>query len=179
MIVRTPNGKFVKYSTCAGCRSTKTKFVRNTTGGKLDIHKAIKPIVPKGGITLPGTNYCGPYNRMDLSKEGTVCRSHDLCYGAQHNKQKCDKKMISDLRQVQPSPVVEAVNKKIVQGVIGVKSKLGLGVKHAQQRSVKKVTQKEEKLRSMPLAGVKWTDKLAEELHKQVSSQTCRSITSR
>ena len=93
--------------------------MRNTTGGKLDIHKAIKPIIPKGGITLPGTNYCGPYNRMDLSNEGTVCRSHDLCYRAQHNKQKCDKKMMSDLRQVKPSPVVEAVNKKIVQGVIG------------------------------------------------------------
>lgn len=138
-VVRTSNGKFMEYSTCASCRSTKTKFVRGTTGGKLDIHKAIKPIVPKGGITLPGTNYCGPYNRMDLptkNKLDSVCRSHDLCYAA-GNKRTCDKKMMSDLKQVKPSSVGEAVNKKIVQGVIGAKSKLGLGVKKKCHRKKK------------------------------------------
>ena len=67
-IVRTTNGKCMKYSTSAGCRSTKSKFMRNTNGGKLDIYKAIKPIVPKGEITLPGTNYCGHYNRKDLPR---------------------------------------------------------------------------------------------------------------
>ena len=142
-VVRTSNGKFMEYSTCASCRSTKTKFVRGKAGGKLDIHKAIKPIVPKGGITLPGTNYCGPYNRMDLptkNKLDSVCRSHDLCYAtgdaAQH-KRNCDKKMMSDLKQVKPSSVGEAVNKKIVQGVIGAKSKLGLGVKKKCHRKKK------------------------------------------
>ena len=56
--------------------------------------------------------------------------------------------MISDLKQVKPSLVEEAVNKKIVQDVIGVK-KLGLGVNKITQK------QKVEMLRSITC-----TDKL-------------------
>ena len=37
--------------------------------------------------------------------------------------------MLKDLKQVKPKTVGESVNKKIVQGAIGVKNKLGLGVK--------------------------------------------------
>ena len=60
---------------------------------------------------------------MDLytnNKPDRFCRSHNL-RSSELDNQKCDKKMISDLKQVKPSLVEEAVNKKIVQDVIGVK----------------------------------------------------------
>lgn len=48
---------------CAECRITKSKFISNTTGGSIDIHKAIGKLPkPKGGWTLPGHKYTGPYN---------------------------------------------------------------------------------------------------------------------
>ena len=53
-------------------------------------------------------------NRMDLhtnNKPDRFCRSHNL-RSSELDNQKCDKKMISDLKQVKPSLVEEAVNKR-------------------------------------------------------------------
>ena len=53
--------------TCASCGITKTKFVKKD-GGAVDIHKAMLPMLPEKGLTLPGYKYCGPGNPLDLGK---------------------------------------------------------------------------------------------------------------
>ena len=43
----------------------KTQFVKENKGGKFAIHKAMLPLLPKKGLTLPGQRYCGPGNLLD------------------------------------------------------------------------------------------------------------------
>ena len=57
----------MRTSTCVSCGITKTKFVKKY-GGAIDIHKAMLPLLPKKGLTLPGHKYCGPGNPLDLGK---------------------------------------------------------------------------------------------------------------
>lgn len=123
--------------------------------GAMDIHKLIGKLPrPKRGWVLPGHNYTGPYNPLseqldenDLpivkpyNKVDEVSMRHDICY-RDHPKDKrgCDEVMLHDLDLIQPENFRERIDKSLVKGVITAKNKLGLGIK--------------------------WTNNLADELHK-------------
>ena len=77
---------------------------------------------------------------------------HDIGYDkaqSKSDKHKADRRMLDSLGKTKVKGVRENIEKKILQGVIGAKYKLGLGLK-------KKAL------------NIQWSDQLAEELHKPV-----------
>ena len=86
---------------CWSCGIIKTQFVKENKGGKFDIHKAMLPLLPKKGLTLPGHRYCGPVNPLDngpLTNElDAISMEHDYCYSSNIPKSECDKNMLGKL----------------------------------------------------------------------------------
>ena len=116
-------------------------------GNGFDIHSLIGKLPrPKKGWVLPGYRYCGPFNPLEeqvdengkallehqpYNQVDDVCRIHDNMYSKARNKadkHKADKVMLDNLKKLKPKNFREKVDKKIVQGVIGVERKLGLGL---------------------------------------------------
>ena len=101
-------------------------------------------------MTVPGYNYCGPGNPLNNGKPvnelDAICERHDYCYSKPNlNKNDCDK-MINEIKTSKSSTIGEKLSKYlIVKPIILGKYKLGLGSK--------------------------WTDKLAEELHKPINKK--------
>ena len=88
---------------------------------------------------LPGQE---PYNQVDR-----VSLFHDICYrdnDTKKGKSECDKKMLVSLREIVPKGMREKFDRAFVYSIIGAKHKLGLGIKG------------------------KWSDELADELHRPV-----------
>ena len=130
--VITKNNRHMIKATCASCGITKTMFVKNTKGGLLDLHKAILPILPKKGLTLPGYKYCGPGNPLDsgppINELDAVCMDHDYCYDRGESKSNCDKNMLANLKNTKSKTLGEKIAKHlIVKPTIATKYKLGLG----------------------------------------------------
>ena len=119
-------------------------------GKGVDIHKAIGKLPkPKGGWTLPGHNYTGPYNPLEqqlrydpttgeileflvkpTGKTDAVAAQHDVDYSLCGNDRKCknkaDKKMVAALDAI---PWKERQwGHALARNTINVKQKLGLGV---------------------------------------------------
>ena len=129
----------------------------------MDIHKVIGkiPFKPKRGFVLPRHRYTGPYNPLhtqldsnDAPLQGQepfnsvdeIARRHDICYRDHDNKagkRKCDETMLTDLATIKPKDRREKVDKLLVKGIIKAKNKLGFGL-------------------------TRWSDQLAEELHKPI-----------
>ena len=143
-------GKSRVKGRCVTCGTMKYKYVKSggamPAGASLDIHKAIGKLPrPKGGFTLPGYKYCGPYNPLDeqVDSEGNlidepkneidrVCAVHDMDYDKAESKQDkhiADKKMLDSLKKVKPKSFREKVDRAAIRAVIGTKYKLGLGVR--------------------------------------------------
>ena len=120
-------------------------------GSGIDIHKAIGKLPkPKGGWTLPGHNYTGPYNPLEQQlrydpktgkileyyvkpsgKTDAVAAQHDVDYSLCGNDRKCknkaDKKMVAALDAI---PWKERQwGHALARNVINTKQKLGLGSK--------------------------------------------------
>jgi len=59
-----------------------TRMSKNMVGG--GIYELIAPILPKSGLTLPGTAYCGPGNPLPngppRNRVDEVCMRHDYAY---------------------------------------------------------------------------------------------------
>lgn len=130
--VMTKNNRHMIKATCASCGITKSQFVKNKTGGALDIHKAILPLLPKNGLTIPGYKYCGPGNPLDngppVNELDTVCMNHDICYNNGISKHDCDRKMLSNLKNTKSKTIGEKIAKHlIVKPTISTKYRLGLG----------------------------------------------------
>lgn len=128
--VTTKNGRLMIKAACASCGKLKSKFVKQ--GGSIDIHKAMLPLLPKKGLTLPGYNYCGPGNPLvngsPVNQLDEVCMNHDYCYDSGLSKSECDKKMLSDLKTTKSKTIGEKLAKNlVVKPVINMKYKLGLG----------------------------------------------------
>ena len=63
--VRSKNNRLMLKAKCGSCGIIKTQFVKENKEGKFGIHKAMLPLLPKKGLTLPGHRYCGPGNPLD------------------------------------------------------------------------------------------------------------------
>ena len=126
-------------------------------GSGVDIHKAIGKLPkPKGGFTLPGHNYTGPYNPLEqqlrydpttgeilefyvnpTGKTDAIAAQHDVDYSVCGNDRRCknkaDRKMVKSLDAI---PWKERQwGHALARNVIDVKQKLGLGVSGARGAS--------------------------------------------
>ena len=131
------------------------------TGKGVDIHKAIGKLPkPKGGFTLPGHNYTGPYNPLEqqlrydpttgeilefyvnpTGKTDAIAAQHDVDYSVCGNnrnpsnirrcKNKADRKMVKSLDAI---PWEERQwGHALARNTINVKQKLGLGTKNGKR----------------------------------------------
>ena len=111
--VSSKNNRLMVKAKCGSCGIIKTQFVKENKGGKFDIHKAMLPLLPKKGLTLPGLRYCGlgnPLNNGPPTNElDEICMEHDYCYSSNIPKSECDKNILGKL------------------SISGTKYKLGLG----------------------------------------------------
>ena len=128
----------------------------------MDIHKVIGtiPLRPKKGFVLPGHKYTGPYNPLNeqldendnplpiqepFNSVDAISMHHDICYrdnNTKNGKQKCDDKMLLELNLLEPKTIRERIDKDLVRKLISTKKRLGWGIK--------------------------WTNQLANELHKPI-----------
>ena len=120
---------------------------KDLDGGGVDIHKMIGKLPkPKGGFTLPGHKYTGPYNDLDSQvrfdpvtvkildqpsgKTDAVALQHDVDYSVCKDDRKCknmaDRKMVKALDNI---PWKERQwGDWLARNAINTKQKLGLGV---------------------------------------------------
>ena len=123
---------------------------KNLDGAGVDIHKMIRRLPkPKGGFTLPGHKYTGPYNDLDsqvrfdpvtgeilevydqpTGKTDAIAMQHDVDYSVCRDDRKCtnqaDRKMVKALDNV---PYNERQwGHWLARNAINTKQKLGLGV---------------------------------------------------
>ena len=165
--VKTKNGRLMLKGTCSICGSKKCSFTQDKVltaslltspkkeGGKLDLHALIGKLPkPKGGWTLPGHKYTGPWNPLEkqldendqplpgqepYNQVDAIAMRHDICYrDFETNKHDCDRKMISELNDMKPNGLREKVDRAFVKGVIGTKLKLGLGAESFAAKNSKK-----------------------------------------
>ena len=106
------------------------------------------PFKPKRGYVLPGDKFTGPYNPLDKQLDSrdrpkpgnepfnavdATSMRHDICYTDNPGgKSDCDWKMLAELKSIAPRNRWEAVDKKLVRGIIGLKYKLGMSVWRSQ-----------------------------------------------
>ena len=126
----------------------------------MDIHKIIGQLPrPKKGFVLPDHKYTGPYNPLEkqldendiplLGQEpfnnvDAISMRHDICYRDKDKtgKQKCDDRMLIELDELDPKDIREKIDKTLVRKLISTKKRVGWGIK--------------------------WTNELADELHKPI-----------
>ena len=137
------------------------------TGNGFDLQKGLRKVerfLPKDILTLPNHRYTGiqstpleeeldendnplpghqPYNQVDR-----IALSHDICFRDAEKlpkekslpaKHVCDDIMLKSLKKMKPKGIRERIDRKIVQGVIGVKRKLGWGISKEQRQILNKL----------------------------------------
>ena len=130
--------------------------VKNKYGSGLDIHKQIGKLPkPKGGWTLPGHKYTGPYNDLEnqvrynpetgeileiydqpTGPTDAVAMQHDVDYSVCGDDRKCknkaDRKMVKSLDAI---PWKERQwGHTLARTIINNKQKLGMGTKNVKRR---------------------------------------------
>ena len=104
--------------------------MKENIGGKFNIHKAMLPLLPKKGLTLPRHRYCGPSNPLGngppTNELDAICMEHDNNIP----KSECDKNMLGKVSSSENKIYGEKVAKNlIVKPIIGTKYQCGLGKK--------------------------------------------------
>ena len=123
---------------------------KDLDGGGVDIHKMIGKLPkPKGGFTLPGHKYTGPYNDLDLQvrfdpitgwilevydqptgRTDAIAMQHDVDYSVCKDDRKC--KNIADRKKVKGLDNIPYKERQwghwLARNAINTKQKLGLGV---------------------------------------------------
>lgn len=139
----------------------------------MDIHKVIGKIPrPRKGFVLPNHKYTGPYNPLDQQLDendqplpgqepynavDAISMQHDICYRdskeSKEGKHRCDDKMLNELAILKPKGLRERIDRKVVQGIIGTKRRMGWGVDDDNDGHND---------------DIKWSNDLADELHKPI-----------
>ena len=159
---------------------------KDLDGGSLDIHKMIGKLPkPKGGFTLPGHKYTGPYNDLDsqvrydpvsgeileiydqpTGKTDAIAMQHDVDYSICKDDKKCknkaDRKMVKALDDIPYDD--RQWGHFLARNIINTKQKLGLGVKKRKTKKRQKPSSEEKN----------WQKKLADELHKPIKRNFTR-----
>ena len=129
---------------------------KDLDGGAIDIHKQIGKLPkPKGGWTLPGHKYTGPYNDLEnqvrynpetgeileiydqpTGPTDAVAMQHDVDYSVCGDDRKCknkaDRKMVKSLDAI---PWKERQwGHTLARTIINTKQKLGMGAKNVKRR---------------------------------------------
>ena len=128
-------------------------------GGAVDIHKAIGKLPkPKGGWTLPGHKYTGPYNDLDnqvrynpetgeileiydppTGKTDAIAMQHDVDYSVCGDDKKC--KHLADRKMVKSLDAVPWNERQwghwLARNMINTKQKVGLGAKKVKKKRPK------------------------------------------
>ena len=123
---------------------------KDLDGGGVDIHKMIGKLPkPKGGFTLPGHKYTGPYNDLDsqvrfdpvtgeilevfdqpTGRTDVIAMQHDVDYSVCKDDRKC--KNIADRKMVKALDNIPYKERQwghwLARNAINTKQKLGLGV---------------------------------------------------
>ena len=152
-------GSYTKFVKDIGVASGPT-FTFPGFGGSLDIHKAIGKLPkPKGGFTLPGHKYTGPYNDLDsqvkydpvtgqileiydkpTGKTDAIAMQHDVDYSVCNDDKKCKNK--ADRKMVKALDATPWKDRQwghwLARNMINTKQKLGLGVKQRKTKNVKR-----------------------------------------
>ena len=110
--------------------------MKENKGGTFDIHKAMLPLLPKNGLTLPGHRYCGLGNPLDngppTNELDAIRMEHDYCYSSDIPKSECDKDILGKLSSSESKTFGEKVaNILIVKPILGIKYQLSLGKKNS------------------------------------------------
>ena len=137
----------------------KGKYARKNSGGAVDIHKAIGKLPkPKGGWTLPGHRYTGPYNDLDrqvrfdpktgeileiydppTGKTDAIAMQHDVDYSVCGDNKKC--KHLADRKMVKSLDAVPWNERQwghwLARNMINTKQKVGLGTKKVKKKRPK------------------------------------------
>ena len=133
-----------------------TDNIHHYRGGAVDIHKQIGKLPkPKGGWTLPGHKYTGPYNDLEnqvrydpetgeileiydqpTGPTDAVAMQHDVDYSVCGDDRKCknkaDRKMVKSLDAI---PYKERQwGHWLARTIINTKQKLGMGTKNVKRR---------------------------------------------
>ena len=132
---------------------------KDLDGGGVDIHKMIGKLPkPKGGFTLPGHKYTGPYNDLDsqvrydpvtgeileiydqpTGKTDEIAMQHDVDYSVCKDDKKCKNK--ADRKMVKALDATPWKDRQwghwLARNMINTKEKLGLGVKERKTKNVK------------------------------------------
>ena len=148
-----------------------SKKLDPTSGGAIDIHKAILKVAPKKGFVMPGHKYTGPGNPLEqqlrydsntgqileiyqqpTGKTDAVSMQHDVDYSVCANKPKSNQvkcKNDADRKMVKALDAIPWKDRQwghaVARNAIAAKSKLGMGVKkskNVKSRRVKKTGKK-------------------------------------
>ena len=148
-----------------------SKKLDPTSGGAIDIHKAILKVAPKKGFVMPGHRYTGPGNPLEqqlrydpntgqileiyqqpTGKTDAVSMQHDVDYSVCANKPKSNQvkcKNDADRKMVKALDAIPWKDRQwghaVARNAIAAKSKLGMGVKkskNVKSRRVKKTGKK-------------------------------------
>ena len=141
----TKNNKRMKRGTCVVCGTTKTQFIKASTGGSL-LNKAINNLPVE--MHLPGHNFTGPGTKLNkrlnpdltpkkwskpINRVDKAAYHHDLCYLKNNDTATrnavCDKNMLKELEGIYNPSIREKMERGLVSTLIGTKARFGTGVR--------------------------------------------------
>ncbi len=149
---RTATGRMMLKGQCTNCKTNKNKFLKKQKGSGLvnDILNSDKmPEMHLRGLSGK-YSYCGPGTKLNkrldknkkpkkgyepINKLDEICYQHDLAYDNMSdtaNRLQADKVMLENIGDILKGNKLnwkEKADARLVKGIIGVKSKLGLGKK--------------------------------------------------
>ena len=165
------NNRNMLKGTCSVCGTTKNQFTAGassvTTGA--DLTNSINKFTSKiklpwakfpGEMHIPGMNFAGPGTNLDkrlvstdvyqewskpVDRVDNAAYHHDLAYKYFNDKQTrnlADQMMLEEMNSIQNPTQREINERKIIEPIISVKAKFGLGVSLKKNTSKKKMTRK-------------------------------------
>lgn len=150
--VVSKNNRPMLRGKCAVCETTKTQFVKMSSGG--DLVSSLNSVTGKmklpwakfpGEMHIPGMNFAGPGTNLDerltstgmykewskpVDRVDNAAYHHDLAY--QHfpdtaTRNVADKIMLEQMDAIQNPTIRERIERGIIKPIISTKAKFGLG----------------------------------------------------